>query len=577
MYRAIFVLVSTLSASFTFAQAQSQQAGNDTRGSWPHVYPGMPTGDYSPKWQKYFQVTENLSNVTWSLARNWAGNIPVQRAGHPNNTLFFWASESSGGSFTDNSDKPWGIWLNGGPGASSLAGLLFENGPIHILSNYSVVQNQYAWSTVADYVWVDQPVGTGFSTVGADGLVADEGQVGADFMGFLANFVKVFPNLATRPLHLTGESYAGTYIPYIAKAYFEMDNPPIHLERIAIGNADIGSIETSEELPVISVLETYPQIIGYDTLVFEYFQEQSALCGYNLTLQYPQPEHFPTVNSSLPSGSSEFSRKYNVNLTKKQLMLEVQDRHTAKLREGGGALLAHGERHRARDTWKRDLASRANGTIDPWYRCDIYSEMIDYAVNFTFPWSLGHMFDAYNVPDALSPEAPIDASVFLNDARTRAAIHAPTSKDWVMFTSPVFTPTNGSTNSFGDPSVQPMAFLTDLATNATVQDMKIILYSGNDDSLIPHFGTQIVIQNTTFGGIQGFTRRPETPWYNDACEFAGIVHQERGWTYILVAHAGHLLGYSNPTSALTLAREFIFGDNTTGLVANDWLGDSHWR
>ena len=31
-------------------------------------------------------------------------------------------------------------------------------------------------------------------------------------MGFLENFVKVFPNLATRPLYLTGESYAGTYI-----------------------------------------------------------------------------------------------------------------------------------------------------------------------------------------------------------------------------------------------------------------------------------------------------------------------------------------------------------------------------
>ena len=31
-------------------------------------------------------------------------------------------------------------------------------------------------------------------------------------MGFLENLVKVFPNLATRPLHLTGESYAGMYI-----------------------------------------------------------------------------------------------------------------------------------------------------------------------------------------------------------------------------------------------------------------------------------------------------------------------------------------------------------------------------
>ena len=61
-----------------------------------------------------FQVTDSLPNVTWPLARNWAGNIPVQREGHPNDTLFFWAFESSSGSFTTASDEPWGIWLNGG-------------------------------------------------------------------------------------------------------------------------------------------------------------------------------------------------------------------------------------------------------------------------------------------------------------------------------------------------------------------------------------------------------------------------------------------------------------------------------
>lgn len=63
-------------------------------------------------------------------------------------------------------------------------------------------------------------------------LVFDEDEMGRDFvsssaplsslfcrlnailvqMGFLENLVKVFPSLATRPLYLTGESYAGTYI-----------------------------------------------------------------------------------------------------------------------------------------------------------------------------------------------------------------------------------------------------------------------------------------------------------------------------------------------------------------------------
>lgn len=36
--------------------------------------------------------------------------------------------------------------------------------------------------------------------------------------------------------------------------------------------------------------------------------------------------------------------------------------------------------------WKRDLSGRANGTLDPWYACDLYDEMLDYAINFTYPW-----------------------------------------------------------------------------------------------------------------------------------------------------------------------------------------------
>ncbi|KAI6101368.1 Alpha/Beta hydrolase protein [Pisolithus sp. B1] len=524
--------------------------------SWPQVYPGMPSGNYSPSWQNYFQVTEPLPNVTWTLARNWAGNIPVQRQGHPNDTLFFWAFESSNGSFTAESDQPWGIWLNGGPGSSSLVGLLFENGPIHIQNNYSVYENQYAWTNVADYVWIDQPVGTGFSTCDSEGYIFDEDQMASDFMGFLENLVLVFPNLASRPLYLTGESYAGMYIPYITKAYFEMENPPVKLAKIAIGDGTIGSGEAFELLPVVNVLETYPQIIGYDTDVLEYFREQSALCGYDLTLEYPQSGHFPTLtfepgnDPALSSGASP-SGRYKSRLTRQGLLLDAQERFAVELAKRDRHLSKR-ERLRARDAWKRDLAGRANGTIDPWYGCDLYDEMLDYAINYTFPWSLsestGGMFDIHKL-------AP--------------AIHAPTSVNW---SESIYYPF-GNNYSNGDPSIEPMAFLSELASNATEQQISIVIYSGNDDSLVPHLGSQVTIQNTTFGGIQGFTRVPQTPWYNDAGDFAGIVHQERGWTYVLIDHAGHLVGYTNPISALTFIREFVFGNNQTGLVTDTNSGN----
>jgi len=54
--------------------------------------------------------------------------------------------------------------------------------------------------------------GSGYSTADRFGYIEDEDQMAADFFGFLANFIKVFPAFAKRPLYLTGESYAGTYI-----------------------------------------------------------------------------------------------------------------------------------------------------------------------------------------------------------------------------------------------------------------------------------------------------------------------------------------------------------------------------
>nr|GAT56998.1 predicted protein [Mycena chlorophos] len=143
-----------------------------------------------------------------------------------------------------------------------------------------------------------------------------------------------------------------------------------------------------------------------------------------------------------------------------------------------------------------------------------------------------------------------------------------------------------------------MNFLTELATNATSHNISIILYSGNDDSLIAHRGTEglssflcsagidastcshdssqqpslsrrkplTLAQNTTFGGIQGFTQKPSTVWFDDEGAPAGIVHQERGWTYVLVNNTGHLIPAKAPAVALTFLREFVFGDNPTGSI-----------
>ncbi|TDL15660.1 alpha/beta-hydrolase [Rickenella mellea] len=567
--------------------------------SFPHDYPGKPSGDYSPQWQNYFQVTDKLPNVTWDLGRNWAGNIAVNRPGHPNDTLFFWAFEKENGSLTaaanERGGEPWGIWLNGGPGESSLVGLMSENGPLQVTNTFSIVQNNFSWNNLADYVWIDQPVGTGYSTADTSGYIADEDQMGEDFMAFLTNLVKVFPSLAIRPLYLTGESYAGTYIPYITKTYFSTSNPPVKLAKIAIGDGAIASGNVLQDLPVLSVIETYPQLISYDPNVYNYFKEQTHLCGYDLNLTYPQNGIFPSLKGVDPSyqqRSNDFRARNSFNqkfLKSSALKLAAQDPSHAVKRD----LMLRNPQD-LRDFAKRDLSGRANGTIDPFYGCALLSEVIDYASNFSFPWNTrtdihgtAGAFDGpnvYDIPDALHPEAPAHPGVFLNDNATRAALHAPI-KEWQ---TAIFYPFNNRTgyqgNVFGDPSPEwanstlsvlmrltayrPMVFLSELASNVSEHNVAVVLYSGNDDLLVPHRGTEVIIQNTTFGGIQGFVRKPSTPWSDDAGNFAGIVHQERNWTYVLFQGAGHQVPMYAPNAAFKFLRDFVLGSDPTGLVTN---------
>lgn len=92
--------------------------------------------------------------------------------------------------------------------------MLKENGPF-LWSNgvYHPVANPWSWHHLANVVWIEQPVGTGFS-VGTV-TVQSEDDVAQQFMGFWKNFVDAF-GLQGYSVYVTGESYAGAYCPFIA-------------------------------------------------------------------------------------------------------------------------------------------------------------------------------------------------------------------------------------------------------------------------------------------------------------------------------------------------------------------------
>ncbi|KAI8910134.1 serine carboxypeptidase-domain-containing protein [Gorgonomyces haynaldii] len=122
------------------------------------------------------------------------------------------------------------VWLNGGPGCSSMDGLFLENGPFTI-SGDSLLPRQHSWNEYSNLVYVDQPVGTGYS-VGSD--IADIREATVHFIKFLEQFYVEFPETRQMDLYIAGESFAGIYIPHFAHEILQTTDFP--LSGIAIGN-----------------------------------------------------------------------------------------------------------------------------------------------------------------------------------------------------------------------------------------------------------------------------------------------------------------------------------------------------
>lgn len=132
-----------------------------------------------------------------------------------NKHFFYWAFESR----NDPKKDPIVLWLNGGPGCSSLTGLFFELGPSSINSDgKSLKHNPYSWNNNATVIFLDQPLNVGYSY--GEG-VSDTVAAGKDVYAFLALFFKTFPEYADLDFHIAGESYAGHYIPVFAKEILE--------------------------------------------------------------------------------------------------------------------------------------------------------------------------------------------------------------------------------------------------------------------------------------------------------------------------------------------------------------------
>ncbi|KAL6897943.1 hypothetical protein ACP4OV_006902 [Aristida adscensionis] len=173
----------------------------------------------------------------------FAGYVTVdERRGR---ALFYWFFEAQAAPAPAPEEKPLLLWLNGGPGCSSIgSGAASELGPLRVASQGAALEfNQYAWNKEANLLFLESPAGVGFSytNTSSDLDNLNDDFVAKDSYSFLLNWLERFPQYKNRDFYIAGESYAGHYVPQLAELVYEgnkekMGKMYINLKGFIVGN-----------------------------------------------------------------------------------------------------------------------------------------------------------------------------------------------------------------------------------------------------------------------------------------------------------------------------------------------------
>lgn len=118
----------------------------------------------------------------------YAGHLEITPEHHGN--LFFWLVKNR----HIANRKRTVLWLNGGPGCSSMDGAMMEIGPYRVNKDGTLRLTDGSWDEFANVVFVDQPVGTGFSYADTNSFVHEMDEMSSQMITFLTKFFEVFPD-----------------------------------------------------------------------------------------------------------------------------------------------------------------------------------------------------------------------------------------------------------------------------------------------------------------------------------------------------------------------------------------------
>lgn len=137
----------------------------------------------------------------------------------------------------DNPAAPLVWFFEGGPGMTSMHAVFFQNGPYRINEDLTLRTNEYSFNNIADVLFLDQPLGTGYSNVTNTSLIPhNEAEIVKDMLIFYEKFLELYPAYWDRPMYLVSQSYGSHFVLPLARKIHEDKVHHMKLEGVAMGN-----------------------------------------------------------------------------------------------------------------------------------------------------------------------------------------------------------------------------------------------------------------------------------------------------------------------------------------------------
>ncbi|KAJ3025474.1 UNVERIFIED_CONTAM: Cell death protease [Siphonaria sp. JEL0065] len=421
----------------------------------------------------------------------YAGLLPVIGKDDTDlGSLFFWMFSAR----TPQKIPKLVFWLNGGPGCSSMDGLFLENGPfIPTDKGKSLAIRNASWYHDATIVYVDQPVGTGYSHVASksggkknDGFMYSLTDVAASFRAFLDRWLLVFSDLAGSEVYIAGESYAGQYLPYIAKNILSTTSSStttINLKGMLIGN---GWMDPHRQY--LSFVE-----YGLQNNLISGQYLKSAITNANSCKKKYESSTTQTIKSSFCEGIMD-SILNNSTATGEKYCLNMYDIRLNDDTEEGA--------------------------------CGLYS----------WPPNLNEM------------------KSYLGRADVKAAVHVPNNGQdakWEECNGDVHSAL--SRNNQDPPS---FLLFEGILERIPVLLFKYALFAGDMDLICNWIGIYDMVENMSWNGAKGMKNAPKQDWFIDS-QLQGWYQTSRNLTYVLKYNASHMMPVDSPIAASDMFNRFI--------------------